>query len=403
MAIQTPILVLAEGITALGALRALARARLPAYTVPIQSPMVARSRWHRPLVWGAEGPPSPETLAQRLESAPPLPEAVLLPGSDDWARSAARLPEALRRRFPVSVAGPQVLERFIDKARFARTLQEVGIAHPHTEEVDTPGKRDDVGRLVPDGGFLKPCDSAAFFRTFGVKAFSVNGRGELKDRLLQVQKAGLRVMVQEYIPGPASAHVFLDGFRDRHGRITGLLVRRRLRMYPEDFGNSTLTVTVPAHEAQGAVTALRTLLDALDYRGIFSAEFKEDPRDGRFKLLEVNPRAWWYVDFTARCGVDVCQMAYRDALELPVPEVRAYRLGVRCIHPDHDVAAFRMARENNGARPLSWFRPWVGAHQTVFALSDPGPALHMTTAALRRRLTRFGFSRSVSPRSSEAR
>jgi len=47
---------------------------------------------------------------------------------------------------------------------------------------------------------------------------------------------------------------------------------------------------------------------------VFSAEFKFDERDGLFKILEVNARPWWYVDFAARCGVDVCRMAYRDAL-----------------------------------------------------------------------------------------
>jgi len=60
---------------------------------------------------------------------------------------------------------------------------------------------------------------------------------------------------------------------------------------------------------------------------VFSAEFKFDERDGLFKLLEVNARPWWYVDFADRCGVDVCGMAFRDALGEEIEPVTGYKLG----------------------------------------------------------------------------
>ena len=70
------------------------------------------------------------------------------------------------------------------------------------------------------------------------------------------------------------------------------------------------------------------MLHAVGYRGIFSGEFKRDPRDGRFKLLEINTRPWWFIDFAVRCGVDVCRMAYDDAQGLPVTAVSEYKVGV---------------------------------------------------------------------------
>ncbi len=85
-------------------------------------------------------------------------------------------------------------------------------------------------------------------------------------------------------------------------------------MFPLDFGNSTCMVSVAADEVAPAVASVERLLAHVGYRGIFSAEFKYDERDGLFKILEVNARPWWYVEFTARCGVDVCTLAYRDAL-----------------------------------------------------------------------------------------
>ena len=48
------------------------------------------------------------------------------------------------------------------------------------------------------------------------------------------------------------------------------------------------------------------------FHGISQVEFKRDPRDGRFKLMEVNPRLWQWHGLAAACGVDLPLIAYRD-------------------------------------------------------------------------------------------
>ena len=54
------------------------------------------------------------------------------------------------------------------------------------------------------------------------------------------------------------------------------------------------------------------LLRALDFHGISQLETKRDPRDGRYKLMEVNPRLWQWHGLAAACGVDLPVIAYRD-------------------------------------------------------------------------------------------
>ena len=186
---------------------------------------------------------------------------------------------------------------------------------------------------------------------------------------------GLKVMLQEFIPGPPTRHVFVEGFMDRHGRICGLLARRRIRMFPEEFGNSTCSVTIPLAEVSGAVETMHRLLSGIGYRGVFSAEFKLDERDALYKLLEVNARPWWYVDFAARCGVDVCGMAYRDALGEEVEPVTTYQVGRRCVYPHLDLQnrlGGRGARSMNG---WSLLRSWIGAYQPFFSWADPVPGI----------------------------
>ena len=56
-------------------------------------------------------------------------------------------------------------------------------------------------------------------------------------------------------------------------------------------------------------------------------EFKRDRRDGRDKLLDVNPRAWGWHALCQLCGVDFPMLAYREALRgavSPLAYVRSF-------------------------------------------------------------------------------
>jgi len=296
--------------------------------------------------------------------------------------AAARLDPELRERFPASVARPDVLERFVDKGRFSETLVDLNVPHPWSRVVEVPEDLD----TIPDGGFetafLKPRDSVQFFGTFGVKAFTAASRSELETLLAKVTAAGMGVIVQEYIPGPASNHYFVDGFTDRHGAVRAFFARQRLRMYPPRFGNSTCMRSVSLPEVDGALVQLERLLAETEYRGIFSAEFKLDPRDGLFKLLEVNTRAWWYVEFAARCGVDVCSMSYQDALHQDVGSVDTYSTGSSCVYPYPDFFACSAARRAGELTLGDWVRSWANAVQPVFQWGDPWPAVAASAGIL---------------------
>ena len=164
-------------------------------------------------------------------------------------------------------------------------------------------------------------------------------------------------------------------------------------MSPPDFGNSTLMVSVPVSDTGDAVATLRTLLADLDYRGIFSAEFKRDQRNGVFNLIEVNARPWWYVEFAARCGVNVCAMAVRDALGEPVETITKYDVGRRCVFPYYDLAAVRTEMSAGRVGVFAWAGSWLGPYQPVFRWSDPLPAAGEVAALIAARVRRFGKPR----------
>lgn len=390
---MTPALVLgSDGITVLGVIRTLGCAGIPTYVATAPARTVRYSRWYRRPPGVSEGLIAELTadgdLARFLERLP-FEQAVLVPCSDVWALSAAQLASPLAARFR-TISGPASAVAILgDKGRFAEVLRSAGLPHPRT--VLLPAGADLTA--IPDdafaGAFLKPRDSYRFFQRFGVKARRIASRAAAAELLGPIGAAGLEMILQEYVSGPASNHYFVDGFVDQNGILAAAFCRRRLRMHPPDFGNSSYMVSVGRDQVAAAVTTMQRILESVGYRGVFSAEFKYDERDGLFKVLEVNARPWWYVEFAARCGVDVCGMAYRDALGLKAEPVGEYRVGSSCVFPLYDYGAclqqYREGRLSAGA----WARSWLTAQQPVFRWSDPLPAVIETTMGLGRHLRKI--------------
>ena len=300
---------------------------------------------------------------------------MLLPCSDDWLSAVAALPPEIRQQFPASVAPHRVVEAFVDKWQFAQLLESEQIPHPRTQQLITHDQLGDLSANDFCGAILKPLCSVEFSSHYGVKGFLVNSREEV---LRAIENVALPIMLQEFIPGPPTAGYFVEGFIDRHGTTCALFARRRLRMNPAGLGNSTFMVSVPLEEVAGAVSALQFLLGSVSYRGVFSAEFKFDQRDGLFKLLEINARPWWYIEAPARAGMNIARMAYRDALGLEVECVPGYRPGQYFGYLYNDFRAWREQRGNGGPSFWAWLKSWWGVHSTPLSWDDPDPALALT-------------------------
>ena len=295
--------------------------------------------------------------------------------SDHWTVEVTRLGGSLGERFRVCLPEAQVLSRFVNKAGFAELVKTAKVPHPFTE---IPRSEEDVIELSRrfDGQlFLKPANSQRFQTTFGAKAFRIESTEQALSIFRRVREGGLDVMVQEYVPGPSDRHYFVDGFVDRNHLLCACFARRRLRMFPPDFGNSSYMVSVGLEDVAGAVQALETLFEAAGYRGIFSAEFKLDERDRQFKILEVNCRPWWYVQFAAECGVDVVEMAYCDALGMPFPTAKTYKTGVRLVFPYYDFHALQEMRRRGKPVLKEFLSSWIGAKSPLFSWDDPLPAV----------------------------
>ncbi len=392
---KVPVLVLGTGITSLGVVRAFGRAGVPVYPVSEHLGFTASSRWARKPKGPYRPLPDWEDLVAYIRRLP-FDSAVIIPCSDYWTQELSRTVPMLPDGFCTCLAPNETLELFLDKSRFREFLMREHIPHPRTVVLDSDNDLESLDDKYFDGAFLKPTNSQSFFWLYEVKAFRVSSKSDALQRYRDIRHNGLSVVLQEYIPGPPTNHYFVDGFVDRHGSTCVHFARQRLRMFPSDFGNSTYMVSVKPQRLATAIADLDRVLARTNYRGIFSAEFKLDPRDDQFKLLEINTRPWWYVDFAVTSGADVCLMAYRDALGEEVASVTSYRSGRTCVYPYWDFNACRELHRTGQLSLASWAWSWLTARQPIWAWDDPMPYANWLFGKLRSKIKRIvaGFRRS---------
>jgi hypothetical protein len=120
----------------------------------------------------------------------------------------------------------------------------------------------------------------------------------------------------------------------------------------------------------------RAILDALGFYGYSCTEFKRDPRDGIYKLMEVNGRHNLSSLLAVNCGINFPALHYRHLMlgELPEPqsnlspEMPAARRRLYWIDLSRDLAyhAPRVLRRQYSLRAL--LKPYLQPH--VFAILD---------------------------------
>ena len=295
---------------------------------------------------------------------------VLFPTRDETVAAFSRYRSELAEWFLVPTPELSVVQWAWDKRNTYRLAQELGIPAPRTWY---PADLCELEQIEADLPLvIKPAIKEHFIYATKAKAWRASSRAELVERFQQavaLVKPG-EVMIQELIPGDGRQQFsYCAFFKD--GQAVGSMVARRRRQHPPEFGRASTfveSINLPLLE-----TLSIRFLKAINYYGLVELEYKLDPRDGQYKLLDVNARTWGYHSLGQRAGVDFPAMLFADQLGETVQPCQA-REGVKWVRLATDLSTGLV--EIMGKR-LDWrayIRSLKGVQvESVFSLEDPLP------------------------------
>jgi D-aspartate ligase len=318
---------------------------------------------------------------------PRLPRrAVLFPTHDQYIWPISRHAKRLEPWYFIPFSRWETMQRLHDKREQLETAQRVGVDIPQTVFVDDD---DDLARGADEIGFpaiFKPVESLAFKTRFRRHVLEIASRDELLRVYDKVRDCGT-LMLQDIVPGGDEELYTLGSYLDAQSRPLAQFTGHKLRQHPPRFGHVSMAVSLWVPEL--AEAGLR-LLHELGYHGVSQVEFKRDPRDGRYRLMEVNARHWMWHSLATASGVNLSLAAYRDAIGDPYV-ARRQTDGLKWVVSLTD-ARDAFARWRKGDEKLV---PWLKSYRGVkvdglYSLKDPLPGALLTARQLRTMITRKG-------------
>jgi len=297
---------------------------------------------------------------------------VLFPTRDETVVAFSRHRDRLAEFFRVTTPGWDTVKWAWDKKNTYDRAAELGIPVPQTYNPRTEEELVALYSRLPLA--IKPAIKENFFYATGAKAWRAETPAQLHDLFLKASRQirPEEILVQEIIPGGGERqYSYCAFFRD--GEAQSTLIAKRMRQHPREFGRAaTYVETIEFPEIE---EISERFLKAIDYYGLVEVEFKQDPRDGQFKLLDVNARTWGFHSIGIPAGVDFPYLLFADQLGYPVPHSRA-RAGVGWLRA---VTDFPTVLSDFWDRELKASAYWSSLKNTraesVFCLQDPMPSV----------------------------
>jgi predicted ATP-grasp superfamily ATP-dependent carboligase len=298
---------------------------------------------------------------------------VVYPTREEQVAALAANRDLLLRDFRVPTPAADSVRRAWDKRETYHLAEQLSIAIPRTW---FPRTETDLAAIDADGPLVvKPAIKEHFFYATHAKAWRADTKEQLRAifrRAEQIAGEG-EIIVQEMIPGGGQEQYAYCAFF-REGQAVGSMTVRRRRQHPSDFGRSSTyveTISLPQLEEPST-----RFLRAIGYYGLVELEYKRDPRDARFKLLDVNARTWGYHSVGWTAGVDFPYLLFRDQIGAPVNQARA-RPGVRWVRLTTDLPNAVHDIRKGTLRSGEYLRSLAAADtEAVFSLRDPLPGLY---------------------------
>ncbi len=225
----------------------------------------------------------------------------------------------------IAIADPAALAVVLDKDKTLHLAATLGVPSPGSMYIETLADLAEKQAELSLPMVIKPARSIGANEA-GRKQLSVEyafSLRELEAKSERFLKYG-PVLLQEYFSGDGVGIELIA----RHGEIQFAFQHLRLHEVPLTGGGSSLRKSVPVEPE--LLEASRKLMRALKWHGVAMVEFKWNPADRSFSLMEINGRFWGSLPLAIAAGADFPAMLFEMLTRETVSPRPAAKTGIYC-------------------------------------------------------------------------
>ena len=301
-------------------------------------------------------------------------KAVLIPTSDDLSVFVAKNSASLKEYFLFPENSGDLLDRLANKKRMFQLALDNDIPTPH---ITCPRNLEDVKNTIAKLNFpimLKGIDGNKLMERTGKKMVIVHSEQELIDAYNKLENPeDPNLMLQELIPGNDDQVYIFNGYFNCNSDCLAAFTGHKVRQYPVHVGCASLG-ECRWHERVANKTI--SLMKAVGYKGILDIGYRLDPRDGRYKVLDINPRVGQaFRIFVSKNNMDVIRCLYLDLTGQSQPDIEPID-GRRWVIEDYDIVSSFDYFNEGTLSFVNWFKSLKNIQEGAwFSLRDPMPFL----------------------------
>lgn len=371
---------------ALGVARTLGKLGVPVYAIAEDAyTPLARSRYlTKAFVWDS-CPTDPESFVKAMSLIAEViaRPTIIFPMDDLSAVFVAENAAPLARWFIIPPVPPQLPRQLANKACFHALCADIGI--PLARSV-VPHSFDDVRAFTESTEF--PVVVKAAEQWLPLKDTFVTKIIKTPEQLFNLCEnynydGGQGLIIQEHIPGEDwICHGYYNSDKNINVTFTG----RKLRSYPPDAGSTALGVSID-NETLRCVS--EELLKAVAYSGIIDMDWREDERDGQYKILDCNPRVGQnFRMFENRAGIDVVRAQHLDLSGRHFDNAALVEGRLFAVESFYALALLRRLPRGASKQDAGKFLPSKSRELAWWSSDDPMPFLSMGVRQFARVLVR---------------
>jgi D-aspartate ligase len=310
-------------------------------------------------------------FVEKFENKP-----VLFITSDNFLNVISRNRDKLKKYFFINLPDNLVIESITDKYKQYQLAVRGDIPFPSTY---FPKNLEDVSRIkdkIKYPAFLKAKEVTSWRKIIGgsVKGFILKNPDELVEKYNLIFEKGLEAIVQEVIPGFDTNHFKFCAYVSQNGEFLLQFTLRKIRQNPIRFGIGSVVESV---DYPDLMEIGRKFFKNIDYRGVGSAEFKLDEKDGKLKLIELNPRYWQQVALPDKCDMNFPLVDYLDSTQQNPQIILDFKKNIKWINLYLDFGSFLKYRHIGEISFKQWINSLKGKKIfSVFAWDDTLPVCY---------------------------
>jgi len=301
---------------------------------------------------------------------------VLFITADDFLISISRNRKILSEYVLMNISSENLIESIADKYKQYKIIHDAGFLVPKTFLPINLDEVDKIRRELAYPVFVKAREVTSWWDKIkgGGKGFFIKNNRELMDTFKMLFELKVEAIVQELIHGPDTNHFKVCCYISQQNEILLAFTLQKIRQFPIRFGVGSVVQSI--HYPKLLRTGLKLFRD-IDYRGVGSAEFKLDEKDGKLKLIEINPRYWQQNILADKCGMNFPLTNYLEVTGQKPEHIVNFKVGTKWINICSDFESYLSYKNLDELNGRQWLASLRGDKIfSVFAWDDIIPGFY---------------------------